>query len=580
MNNHFFNRYFYLIMLVLSVMLPEGCGAPESKVARNEKGEKDFGQSVSVSDLDSLYSDKVLGCTVEASRTTFRLFAPRATKVQLVIFKTYTDTAGEPVQMTRDGDGVWEHVARKSLTGSFYGYRVSGPEGGQEMFNDQIVIADPYSKAVCTQNTYRHPAKTLILDTNYDWQGDTFVIPENHNDLIIYESHVRDLTMHPSSGIEKKGTYAGLAQSGKTGGLSYLKDLGINAIELLPVHKFGAIELPFKDSLTLGATGLFNTWNPYERNHWGYMTSYFFAPESYYAEGGSLRRNEFSGTDGREVKEMKDMVKALHKEKIAVILDVVYNHVSQYDYNPYKYIDKMYYFHTDGAGNFKGESGCGNDFKTDRLMARRMIVESVKYWMTEYHIDGFRFDLAAMIDWETCKLILEESRKINPNVILIAEPWGGGKYAPDGFSDIGWAAWNDQFRNGVKGQNTTSGHGFIFGKKQGTNSQRTFQSFLTGTLQSDSGLFAVPQHAINYLESHDDNTMSDFIRIATGEAKEGIKVKASNFKLSERQLALNKLAALYLFAAQGPVMIHEGQEFARSKVVAATTAMDTKVGTI
>ncbi|MBC8043439.1 MAG: hypothetical protein IAF08_08335, partial [Rhizobacter sp.] len=99
-------------------------------------------------------------------------------------------------------------------------------------------------------------------------------------------------------------------------------------------------------------------------------------------------------------------------------------------------------------------------------------------------------------------------------------------------------------------------------------------------LQSDSGLFAVPQHAINYLESHDDNTMSDFIRIATGEAKEGIKVKASNFKLSERQLALNKLAALYLFAAQGPVMIHEGQEFARSKVVAATTAMDTKVGTI
>jgi pullulanase/glycogen debranching enzyme len=111
-------------------------------------------------------------------------------------------------------------------------------------------------------------------------------------------------------------------------------------------------------------------------------------------------------------------------------MDVVYNHVSQYDYNPLKYIDKFYYFHTDPAGKFLHTSGCGNDFYTSRPMARRLIVESVLYWMNEYHIDGFRFDLATMIDWETCKQITEEAKKINPNVMLIAEAWGGGKYDP------------------------------------------------------------------------------------------------------------------------------------------------------
>jgi pullulanase/glycogen debranching enzyme len=237
---------------------------------------------------------------------------------------------------------------------------------------------------------------------------------------------VRDLTAHASSEVEKKGTYLGLIEKGKTGGLDYLKSLGINAIELLPIHKFGTIEIPYRDSSVLSEGYPINTWNPYARNHWGYMTSYFFTPETYYATDGTLDPNKMNGTDGRAVREFKDMVKALHKENIAVILDVVYNHVSQYDYNCFKYLDKFYYFRTDSAGNFLSLSGCGNDFKTERPMARRLIIESIKYWMTEYHIDGFRFDLAAMIDFETAKAIYQEAKKINPNVILIAEAWGGG----------------------------------------------------------------------------------------------------------------------------------------------------------
>ncbi len=532
--------------------------------------------------LDSLYSNKPLGCIVENGKTTFRVFAPRATEVKLVLFDKADDDSGKEITMKRDPDGVWEHTEPGELYGKSYGYKANGAPGKNEMWNPNVVVADPYSKAVATKNTYRHQAKTLILDTRYDWEGDTWVIPKNHNELIIYEAHVRDLTAHASSEVEKKGTYLGLVEKNKLGGLDYLKSLGINAIELLPIHKFGTIEIPYRDSSVLREGYPINTWNPYARNHWGYMTSYFFAPETYYATDGTLDRNKMNGTDGRAVREFKDMVKALHKENIAVILDVVYNHVSQYDYNCFKYLDKFYYFRTDSAGNFLSLSGCGNDFKTERLMARRLIVESVKYWMTEYHIDGFRFDLAAMIDFETAKAIYQEAKKINPNVILIAEAWGGGEYEPHLFSDIGWASWNDQIRNGVKGQNPDNGLGFIFGKFQGNHNVRSLRSFVTGTLREDGGLFRQKEHSINYLESHDDHTLGDFIRLGLHEVKHDTVITDldKHAQLSSKQLALNKLASLFLFTAQGPVMIHEGQEFARSKVIAETDAPDKHIGRI
>ncbi len=532
--------------------------------------------------LDSLYSDKPLGCLVEKGKTTFRVFAPRATEVKLVIFDKAEDETGKEIVMKRDADGVWEHTEQGELFGKFYGYKANGADGRGEMWNPNIVVADPYSKAVATKNTYRHEAKTLILDTRYDWEGDTWVIPKNHNELIIYEAHVRDLTAHSSSEVEKKGTYLGLVETGKTGGLDYLKSLGINAIELLPIHKFGTIEIPYLDSSVLRYGYPINTWNPYARNHWGYMTSYFFAPETYYATDGTLDPTRMNGTDGRAVREFKDMVKALHKENIAVILDVVYNHVAQYDHNCFKYLDKFYYFRTDSAGNFLSLSGCGNDFKTERPMVRRLIVESIKYWMTEYHIDGFRFDLAAMIDFETAKAIYKEAKAINPNVILIAEAWGGGEYEPDLFSDIGWASWNDQIRNGVKGQNPENGLGFIFGKFQGRSNVRSLRTFVNGTLREDGGLFRQKEHSINYLESHDDHTLGDFIRLGLRECSpdEVILNVDKHAQLSPKQLALNKLAALFLFTAQGPVMIHEGQEFARSKVIAQTDVPDKHIGRI
>lgn len=528
--------------------------------------------------LNQFYSEKKLGGQREGRQFVFRLFAPRATAVKLVLFERHDAETGREFPMQRDREGVWEFFAAENLAKKFYGYRVSGPSGKDELFDDRIVIADPYSHAVATKNHYTHPAKSLILpDENFNWEGDTFLkIPQE--DLIIYEMHTRDMTAHPSSGVapERRGTYRGLIQTGVKGGIDYIKSLGVNAVELLPIQDFAQIEPTLQENATAN--------NIYARNHWGYMTSYFFAPESYYATNATLAPGQWNGVDGRQVGEFKEVVKSFHRADMAVLLDVVYNHVSEYDQNPFKFIDKKYYFCLDAQGNFLSKSGCGNDFQTERPMARRLILDSVEYWMREYHIDGFRFDLAAMLDWETCEAILKRAREINPHAIIIAEPWGGGGYTPAEHSQHGWAAWNDQIRNGVKGWRPTGegDQGFIFGKWKNGTTMAHLRSYVTGTLKEDGGLFQQKADAINYLESHDDHTLGDFIRIASGEVDEEQKIidVDANARLSPTQMRMNKLAALFLFTSQGAAMLHAGQEFARSKVIAKTDIADAHAGQI
>ncbi len=526
-------------------------------------------QSQKKINLDEVYSNKKLGAFENEGKTYLRLFAPTALKVLLYLSDAADFNKGKYFETRKDADGVWEISFPKIITKKFYGYKVFHSDKDKA---DKLPIAiDPYSKAVATFNTYLNPRLSVYLpDEKFDWEGDSW-IRRNHKDLIVYEMHVRDMTADPSSGVSSPGTYLGLTEQNCTGGLSYIKNLGVNAVELLPAQEFANIEIPYEKEFH----GMKNTWNPYERNHWGYMTAAFFAPEAYYSENvKELKWNVWNGTEGKQINDFKKMVKAFHNNGIAVIMDVVYNHLSEYELGNLKQIDKEYYFRLDNKGNFIAKSYCGNDLRTERKMLRRLIVESVLFWMKEYHIDGFRFDLAAMIDWETVEDIIKEARKINPDVVIIAEPWGGGMYSPKEFSVRGWAAWNDQIRNGVKGQNPKNGLGWIFGKMQGNNDIERIRSYVRGTLITDKGgIFQKAEHSVNYLESHDDNTLGDFIRLGLGKVKEGEKIKdlASNAKLDKDELKLNKLAALFLLTSRGITMIAEGQEFARSKVISFDT---------
>jgi len=524
-------------------------------------------------ELDKYQSDQKLGSFVENGKTFFRLFTPNAEKVTLVIFNKVDDKSGKEYELVRDENAVWETALDGELYGKFYGFNVK--HKGKET----VLCLDPYAKAVASYNTYFTPRKGIVIkEGDYNWDSENW-IQRDWRDIIVYEMHVRDMTEHQSSGVKEKGTYQGLIENGKTGGINYIKNLGVNTIELLPAQEFANIEIPFKDSLR----GKFNTWNPYERNHWGYMTAAFFAPESYFSENvREIEFNKWSGADTKAVTDFKDMVKAFHKENIAVIMDVVYNHLSEYEFGNLKEIDHEYYFRTNLDGSYCEVSGCGNDLKTERPMMRKLIVESILYWMKEFHVDGFRFDLGKLLDWETIETIIYEAKKINQDVVFVCEPWGGG-YDPQGFSLRGWGAWNDQIRNGIKGENPNNGLGWVFGGWYGNNSPQRIKSYVTGTLTKDSlGLFQKPEHAVNYLESHDGYTFGDFVRIGLGDLKpdEVIKDIDKNAKLTLTQLRLNKLGALFLFTSRGITMIHSGQEFARSKVLPLTNQNDPHRGMI
>jgi len=511
------------------------------------------------------------GAFVKSDGIEFKIYAPKSDMVNLVIFESHEDNAGKEFPMEKELNGDWKYFLKDAGYGTLYGYRLEGPTN-----DPNIIIADPYSKAAVTQNNWQHTAKSLVVDTSFDWGNDTWQ-KVDPRDLIIYEMHLRDMTVHPTSKAKHPGTYLGLVDENQIGGITHLKEMGVNAVQILPLQDFANIEISYKDS----TINMYNDWNPYARNHWGYMTTFFFAPESYYASDGNMNADKWIGQQGKAVKELKQMVKALHSEGISVIMDVVYNHVSNYDYQPLKYIDKETYFRLDANGDYIAQSGCGNDCKTEDPAMRKLILESVKYWMQEYHIDGFRFDLGYLIDEETRKQILAELREINPNAIILAEPWGGG-YDPDGFSDIGWASFNDKIRNGVKGQNPNDNLGFIFGKWSENNDQKTLQKFAMGSLREFGGQYKDIAHSVNYLESHDDHTFGDFVRIGSKQVGEHaiVEDRIANAKVRGKQLAMNKLGAMFLFTSQGINFIHQGQEWAHSKVIAKTEVPDANIGQI
>ncbi|HBD94014.1 MAG: hypothetical protein A2015_04050 [Spirochaetes bacterium GWF1_31_7] len=512
--------------------------------------------------FNDMYSDKKMGYTFENGNSTFRVFIPRGIKVNIVVFNKYDDENGQVIEMKNDGNQVFEYSQPGEMWGKYYGYQIIersySPGNFIPNMPQDTIFADPYGKINASNNVFPAKYRTLIYDdSKFDWQN-TKTLGIDINDTIMLESHVRDLTAHPSAKSKFPGTFKGLIDA-EVGGINYIKKLGVNAVEFLPLHDFANTEPPYK----IAQNGIRNVWNVYSRNYWGYMTNSFFSPETYYGSDGSMDSKKWNGTDGKTVEELKTAIREFHKNGIAVMLDVVYNHISQYDVNSLKLIDYDYYFKK------VEKTGCGNEVETRRKMVRRMVLDSLKYWMNEYKIDGFRFDLAASHDVKTVQTIYDELRLINPKVYIVAEPWGGeGASTKADFKKIGWSLWSDEIRNSIRGgNNRPTGPG---------------TSFMLGTANNASGLInhwkgttlGNPYQSVGYIESHDDATIGDIVRILSGaysiQNADGsinrIKNLEDYLKLNPELINASKVGATALFLTQGPIMMHLGQEWARGKV--------------
>ena len=351
-------------------------------------------------------------------------------------------------------------------------------------------------------------------ETNEWWSGwtDSDYKTPPLQDVLIYEMHVRDMTMHPSSGVKAPlaGKYEGLlASEGLGTGLDHLRDLGVNFVELLPTSEFS---------------------NGEDEYNWGYATVFYFAPEASYAR---------APLKGSQYFEFKRLVNELHRRGIGVILDVVFNHVGSP--NLFNLMDKKYFFRLNPDFTYSNFSGCGNDVKTESLMMRRLIVDNIVYWMNEFHVDGFRFDLAELVDLDTLMAVRDAARSINTNAVLISEPWsfrGENKHQLKG---TGWSAWNNDFRYAAKD--------FVMGRRN----REWLQKNIIGSVDTWA---ANPLQPVNYVESHDDMALAD--ELCTRPDRDGRS-------LQEMDVAVNRLAATVLFTSLGMPMISEGQEFIRSK---------------
>ena len=493
----------------------------------------------------------------------FKIYAPSSDIVKLVIFEKVDDESGFEYPMEKLKNGDWTYFLKNAPLGTMYGYRLTGP------WNDEnVIVADPYSKATVTQNNWRHVAKSLVIDAAFDWEGDTWT-NIHPRDLIIYEAHVRDMTVHKSSNATAKGSYLGFIEKDQNGGIEHLKSLGVNAVQFLPLWDFANFEIPYRQD----ADGMYNDWNPYERNHWGYMPTFFMAPESYYATDGTNEPLAWNGTDGRAISEMKSMVKSLHQEGMAVILDVVVNHISNYDWHPLKYIDKTVYFKLDEQGDFLSQC-CGNLLASDHQPVRDYIIESLKYWMTDYHIDGFRFDQAHLLSVETARFIIDELKKINPNVIIYGEAWDEKEKE---FSEMGWGSFNARFRDVLRGDlHNYDEKGFLFGDFRDNETLENLQALILGT----PNIYQSPAHAVNFLEVHDDYCLNDYLRLSSRRNSKDdiIDDPMKHIELDDDLLRKNKLGALILLTSQGIPIIHQGQDWAHSQIIAETDAHDPNVG--
>ena len=498
----------------------------------------------------------------------FAIVSSSAKEVSLVFINRTTELPSNEIPLspiTNKTGNVWHICVQSPPSDCLYAYRINPKLNKSEKF-----LLDPYAKSTSTTNIWGSqqsdylPFGEAIIDNDFDWEGDTPPhIPLNK--LIVYEMHVRAFTIDSSSKVQHPGTFLGVIEK-----IPYLVNLGINAVELLPIHEFNELEY----SQTHPSTARGNC------NFWGYSTVNFFAPMNRYAS---------INAHGAAIREFKMMVKALHKQNIEVILDVVFNHTAEGGKTgptlSFKGIDLSTYYMLDKKGSYLNYSGCGNTVNSNHPIVSEMIIDSLRYWVTEMHVDGFRFDLASALKRASDGTPIDNAPLIEAitkdpilaNVKLIAEPWdAGGLYQVGSFAATAtrsgssrWLEWNGKYRDTLRR--------FI---KKTSWSSGEFAMRLCGSDDLYGNLS--PCSSLNFVTCHDGFTLADLVSYNTkhnldnGEENRdgtndneswncGVEGTTTNPKILDLRQRQMRNFHLALMLSQGVPMLSMGDEYGHSK---------------
>lgn len=492
--------------------------------------------------------DADLGTVYSRSSTTVNIWAPTADQVKLRIYEQgLGGKAIEEYNMKVGKDGLWSMVLDGDYHGRFYTVQAS--------IDDQLLaeVAEPYARAVGANGQ-----RAMIVDLDRTdpsgWLDDKRPPLASANDIIIYELHIRDISIDENSGITHKGKFLGLSESGTTGpngvltGLDHIADLGVTHVHLLPAFDFRSLD----------ETNLDNG-----RYNWGYDPQNYNVPEGSYST---------DPTDGAvRIREFKTMVKALHDKGIRVILDVVYNHTGATEDSNFNQLVPGYYYRQNETGGWSDAAACGNETASERAMMRKFIIESVAYWAEEYHLDGFRFDLMGIHDIETMNLVAEKLTEIDPSIFIYGEGWtAGSSPVPDSLRALkantaqldNIAVFSDELRDAIKGHwYEENDKGFVSSKAGRDESVKFGVVAATDHPEvnydsvnySKSPWSGSPSQTINYVSCHDNHTLWDKLLLTNPKAEEAELIR------------MHKLAETIVFTSQGVSFLHAGADFLRTK---------------
>lgn len=485
------------------------------------------------------YTKEELGFSYSKAVSSFKLWSPAAAAVNLLL---YINGDSEIPEIPRrfpmhEESGLWSTSINEDLNGVFYTYEVT-------VYGQTKEAVDPYAKALGI-NGHRGAVVNLEQTNPVDFSEDCSPFLENFTDAIIYETSIRDISMHPDSGVTHRGKFIGLAEEntrsskGLTTALSHIKELGVSHVQLMPIYDFSCESTDEK--------------NPSKYN-WGYD------PQNYNAPEGSYSTNPYSPYT--RIYELKTLIRALHENGLCVNMDVVFNHVYNLKTENLEKIFPGYYFRFFEDGKASNGSGCSNDTASERLMMRKFIVDSIFYWAKEFHLDGFRVDLMGLHDVTTMNAVRERLNTLGRPVMLYGEGWILGTLLKDeykanqlnGYKMPHIGHFNDTMRNAVRGSVFIKEEkGFASGKQDMEEQIKYCVVGCTDYKNLGSSLFQTPDQAINYVSAHDNNTLWD-------------KLKFSNAEDSVETLkAIQKLSNAIVFTSQGIAFMHSGVEFCRTK---------------